>query len=666
MSSIQTIIDNIETFRSSEMIEIFSEDECIEMLHIMADAYDNDIELSEQNDWSDSLYDVMYETIKAEYANNPFFGTVGSTVRTGKVTLPYQMGSLNQLFTQNEISNWISQHNLEEELLVISSKYDGNASEWIFHGNTFMQSFSRGNGIEGADTTRHIKTIADMLTINNSNIVNRINEILGKQSVISLRGELIWSITNFNLIGTDCGYKNPRNAVSGLMNASVSDLDILKQLQYFPFNIDTVNAQLDKVEQLTLLSEAGFNSVRYETCLGKELTTSMLESLIVKFRQESDFELDGVVVEVNNHVLRNQIQPSNNSLNPEYAVKFKIDAKPVKAIVDRVEWNVSKHGYYKPTIIYSPVNIGGVTCTRATGFNAGYISRNRIGKGSIIEVVRKGDVVPNCVNVICGTTAELPDIDASSYYWTENDAGVQVDIVSKELPTEAKILKMVYFAEKLKVAYLGEGSVRKIHEVLGILDTYELIKVQESNWVSAIGSNGSKIYNELQLKLGNIDECVLAAASGCFARGIGERKLKNVLQQTQCGLMDLTAIKLMKLNSVGEITSDLIIDGLDDYADWLNQVDGYVNIVPTFSNDVKKYSGMNIVFTGFRDDNLQWYLEKHGASVKSSVTKNSKVVITPDPKGNSTKLKTARELIAKGMDIKILTVEEFKAIYIAV
>ena len=666
MSPIQNIIDNIETFRSSETIELFSEEECIEMLLTMADAYDNDIELSEQNDWSDSLYDVLYKNVRAEYASNPFFCTVGSSVRTGKVTLPYQIGSLNQLFTQTEISNWITQHNLEEELLVISSKYDGNASEWIFNNDTFMQSFSRGNGIEGADTTRHIKTVADTLTIDNSKIVEQITQILGKQSTISLRGEVIFGKTKFAEVALKHNYKNPRNTVSGLMNASTTDPEILKCLHYFPFNIDTVNAQMDKLQQLILLKESGYTPVVYETCLGKELTTVLLESLITKFRNGCDFELDGVVVEVNNHVLRNKIQPSNNSLNPEYAVKFKIDMLPVKATVDRVEWNISKHGYYKPTIIYSPVSIGGVTCTRATGFNAGYISRNHIGTGAIIEVIRKGDVVPNCVSVIVGTKADMPDVDVSSYYWTENDAGVKVDIVSKELPTEAKILKMVYFAEKLKIAYLGEGNIRKIHEVLGIVDTHELIKVQESNWITAVGSNGTKIYNELQLKLGNIDECVLAAASGCFARGIGERKLKNVLQQTQCGLMDLTAIKLMKLNSVGEITADLIMDGLDDYAEWLNLIDGYVNVIPTFSNDVKKYSGLNIVFTGFRDDNLQWYLEKHGASVKSSVTKNSNVVITPDPKGNSTKLKSARDLINKGINIKILTVEEFKAIYIAI
>lgn len=663
-TSIQTTIDNIEIFRTSNTLDLFTEQECISILETMTDAYHNDIELSEQNDWTDALFDEMYLLIKDEYPSNPFFATIGSTVRTGKVTLPYQMGSLNQTFTQSDIDNWINSNNLTDATMVISAKYDGNASEWLFSGNDFIQSFSRGNGTEGADTTRHVKHLVQQLSINNDKIVNTIQRVLGKESTIAIRGEVIWNKTSFDKMGNIKGYKNPRNAVSGLMNKSESLDDILPELTFFPFNIDTISAELNKVEQLELLAEAGFAPVLYTVCLGKELTVSMLQQTIVRFRHQVDYELDGVVIEVNDANHRIKIQPSNSSLNPEYAFKFKIDTLPTQAKVTSIEWNISKHGYYKPTILYYPVDIGGVTCTRATGFNAAYIVNNNIGPGSIIEVVRKGDVVPNCVKVIRPTKAQLPEIDQADFYWTTNKSGTRVDIVSTKPTIESKILKMVYFAEKLHIANLGEGNIRKIHDLLGITETSDLIKINESNWVTACGSNGTKIFENLQTSLSNVDECVLAAASGCFNRGIGERKLKNVLQQCKSDLMSLTAVKLLNVDGVGDTTADSIIEKLDEYAMWLNEVDGYVNIIPSFSNTKKKYDGLNIVFTGFRDQDMTWYLERHGASVKSSVSKNTHIVVTPDPNGTSGKLKTAHDLIAKGVDIKLMTVVDFKRTYI--
>ena len=116
---------------------------------------------------------------------------------------------------------------------------------------------------------------------------------------------------------------------------------------------------------------------------------------------------------------------------------------------------------------------------------------------------------------------------------------------------------------------------------------------------------------------------------------------------------------------MGNVTYDLIIDNLGKYKQFVADVEGYINVVSGI-NTQGKFSGISIVFTGFRDADLQTYIEKRGGDVKSSVSKKTNIVVTNDVNGKSSKLDKARELIKEGFKIDLLTVEEFKTKYIKV
>lgn len=653
-----TIIECINQFKEQLNIDSFSEDQCIGMLKTMDDAYENDPTLLENNGWDDTTYNLLRQMVQIEYSDNNYFQTIGSSVRTGSnIPLPYKMGSLNEVFTQQDIDDWVKTYNLDNEIIVITPKFDGNSCETLYE-HVFQQSFSRGNGFEGADTTRHMKHVLSKYNINLRNIRKQTNDT----GVLALRGEVIWKNSEFDNF-SHLNYKHPRNAVAGFMNAEVTDVNILHSVSYIPFSIDSCSAQLDKLTQLSILHNNGFEPYEVFTCLGKDLNVEFLTKTILELRSKMDYKIDGIVIEINDNSIRQRIQPNNTNPNPEYAIKFKVDQLPVTAVVDHIEWNISKAGYYKPTIIYQPVDIDGITCTRATGYNARYILMNQIGPGSLIKIVRRGDVVPNCVGIIKSTTAQLPE-NLQDLEWTINSKGEQVDLFSPIPTTESKILQMVYCAEKLQVPFLGEGNIRQLHNTFGILETHELLKLKKESFINCIGSNGEKIYDGLMERLSNVDECVLAAASGVFGRGIGERKLKNILSQTKCSIDALTPFKLCVLDGVGDKTIDAIVNKLDEYKQWLKEIEGYVNIIPSVSSEVKKFDELKIVFTGFRDNDLQWYLEKNGATIQSAVSKHTNIVITPDPTSNSSKIKKCRELIAKGIDIKIISVEDFKQQYV--
>lgn len=658
-----TIINNQTT------IDDYDEDDLIACLRELDDIYSNSPEVIDEFDLTDTKYDNLYASVKRLYPSNEYFLGVGSASRTGKVDLPYQMGSLNQLYSNEDLQKWISEHNLEDAELVISAKYDGNACEAIFNQNGKLQiSFSRGDGFQGADTTRHINHVMSKYVIDIATIRQKISH-LNNASTVDLRGEVICrkSLFESNRTSMD-GYifKNPRNMVAGLMNKDKSDISILTNLTFVPFNIDSVSGQMNKKDQLDLLKEAGFTSVRYVVKKGKDVNSTVLIDIMRTFKQEEDYELDGVVIEVNDAVLRSQIEPKNDSLNPEYAIKFKENAAAVSVTVSHIEWNVSKHGYLKPTVVYEPVQIQGVTCSRATGFNAGFINQNKIGKGAVISIVRSGDVIPHITSVVTPSYAELPDVNVvGKYHWTVNDNDEQVDIVLDDLPTEAKLLQVVHFAQTLKIPLLSEGNVKKVNEVMGYVDIIDFVKMSESNWVYAIGSNGEKIYNSMQEIFANVEDTKLAAAIGCFGRGVGYRKLKKITRDIGKNVAEITPINILKAAGVGNVTYDLIIDNLGKYKQFVADVEGYINVVSGI-NTQGKFSGISIVFTGFRDADLQTYIEKRGGDVKSSVSKKTNIVVTNDVNGKSSKLDKARELIKEGFKIDLLTVEEFKTKYIKV
>ncbi len=646
-------------------------DSLFEALLELDDWYANEPEKIDDLELKDSQYDALYRFCKTADPSNEYFTGVGSEVRGGKVALPYKMGSLNQLFNDVELQRWLTDYKLHDAELIISAKYDGNASENLINNDGELRiSYSRGNGVEGADTTRHMKSV---LTNSNSPSAKQVAALLDSLKIVdtlALRGEVICPKSKFakvkNCRGEGKEYKNPRNMVAGLMNKSDSILSVLNELHFVPFNIDNLSAQVNKQTQLDALAAAGFPPVLYKVVKGSDLTADMLIATIREFKSAIDYELDGVVVEVNDHHLRTKIQPKNEALNPEYAIKFKEATMIAQPIVKSVEWNISKHGYAKPTVIYEAVELGGVTCERATGFNAAFIQNNGIGPGAVIEIVRSGDVIPYITRVITAAEPDMPsDQEFGPMVWTENNHGENVDLVLVNLPPEARIQQLVAFADTLRVAHLGEGNVKAAYDA-GFETPADFIKMTEEQWQYAVGdSMGSKIYNSFQKSLNNVDDFRLAASIGVFGRGVGVRKLKKVVAALKCRVVDISKMKLLNVESVQDKTADKIIRGIPLYKDFLSEVGAYVKVKTYEEVTGGKFAGISLVFTGFRNADLEAYIEKRGGEMKTSVSAKTTYVVAVDINEDSGKLKKAREINKKaGTEVvKILSLDDFKEMY---
>lgn len=368
--------------------EDFSVQTIIEVLKTADDLYFNDLD----SFLTDNQYDALKQYAQRLAPTDAYFTGVGSAVRGGKVKLPFTMGSLNQVY-QGDYAKWVNNNSLQSELVVISDKLDGASNMILYDAKGNLQiAYSRGDGMMGADITRHISKI--------HNVPKKINN---NGELIAIRGETIIAPARFNemkALPNRVGrreYKNPRNMVSGLMNSSEVNPVVYQYIDVIAYEI--VGSSLSKIDQLKKLKQLGFSVVHYVSNNAGEMNDDSLTNMLNTVRKFSPYELDGIVIEINSASVRERLK--TDDLNPGYAVKFKVADASNLAIttVKEVEWNVSKDGYLKPRVRIEPVDLVGVTIQHATGFNAKFIKDNQIGPGAKIRITRSGDVIPYILGV---------------------------------------------------------------------------------------------------------------------------------------------------------------------------------------------------------------------------------------------------------------------------
>src|SRR5574343_136737 len=338
-------INVINYIKLTDTFDDVSNDILIEVLKSADNAYFNtDVPLFE-----DDLYDRIKQYVANNVQDHPYFSQVGSSIRGGKIPLPVPMMSLNQVYA-GDAQEWVKKYNLQEEKIIITDKLDGASGLLEFANYKLHKGYSRGNGVEGADITRHysqMKSIVKSLPDNNA---------------LLIRGETIISNNKFEVIRqlikekTGKLYANPRNMVSGLMNAKTNFDFVYEYIDFVAYEV--VQSIMDKSEQLLFLGENNFLTPWCTTILGKDITDDVLSDILADRRQKSPYQIDGIVLDINSGKKVSSMR-TNKPENPTYAVKYKMltAADIVETTVLSVEWNISKHGYWKPKVIITPVQL---------------------------------------------------------------------------------------------------------------------------------------------------------------------------------------------------------------------------------------------------------------------------------------------------------------------
>jgi len=599
---------------------------------------------------TDAQYDFLYQFVYAQAPTDEYFLGVGSEIRGEKIKLPFTMGSLDQV-PQGAMPEWLSKYNLtaDGEFIVISDKLDGASGMVVYDLEGPLQiAYSRGNGTEGADITRHMRKMQSCpQTVDNNG------------EAITVRGENIFEFTSFPFLQKNFfrkdgkSYKNPRNMVAGVMNAESKEDALYDYVKFVAYEI--VGSELSKQEQFRRLEELGFEVPHSLAKRGCELSDDYLTGYLEQRKQSSIYEIDGIVLDVDGAEKRAEMNPTRATLNPAYTIKYKMNTDVCDIAVIDVEYNPSSHGYWKPRVNLQPTEMGGVTVSWATGFNAGFIRDNNIGAGAVLRVTRSGDVIPFIMSVVTpANEAQLPP-DVYAYHWTVNTLGKEVDAVldnPNDLPVVA-IKRMVKFFEKIDAPLLKMGNVEKL--VNAGYSKEQVIRATEEALVNDLGKNGSKVWYGLRNKLKDIPLYKIMGAVST-ERGMGVRRMKKIQDAFgRDGLYGCTSMhKIMGVEGFDEITATMALNVIDDFKDFFADVKDYV----TIAEEVEVgdgLAGQKICFSGIRDKELAAVIESQGGVVASSVSGKTTLLVTKDVNSTTGKPQKARDL-----GIEIIDIEEMR------
>ena len=629
----------------ADRLDWYSIKSLVELLEVADDMYHNH---DGESCIDDKTYDSIRRHVELTDPSHVYITGVGSDVRGGKIKLPYQMGSLDQVY-EGEICDWIGTWGLQKYWIDASDKLDGTSAMVIYDpAGNFQIAYSRGNGTEGADISRHIKQF--------DNVPQTTDQTL------TVRGEVILTKEGFQKLSSILHnrgkrkYKNARNMVAGLMNSSKNDPIVYQYLKFVAYQI--VGSVDDKHTNRLTLQNNGFDVVHSERLKGDTLTDGTLTAHLNTRRDRTQFEIDGLVLEVESATMREKMNPSRDTLNPAFAVKYKVaDADNyAETEVVEVEWNLSKHGYLKPRVVMKPVELVGVTITHATGYNAKYIKDNQIGPGSVVAISRMGDVVPNIIKTIKSTKASMP---VGNYTWTVNDSGVEVDavLVDHHGHDDVIVNQLIDFFSSIDAPYLKKGNVQKMYD--SGIDTVEaFILAPQDDYTDVLGENGKKAWEGLFNKLQGIPLYKLMGALPYFGRGVGVRKFKKL--QKAIGAEPLLTIRnvddIIRVDGFEYKTAKKIISGMAYFDDFMEKVEEWITV--DYGDDEAVGGSLNdekVVFTGFRDKPLQELVEAQGGTIQSGISGKTTILVAKNPTSTSGKMKKARDL-----NVRIMGIDEFK------
>lgn len=656
--------------------------EILKILDYLADKYYNETPII-----SDELFDIIKEHYETEYDTKYKVGapikSVKSTKSTKltkstksdktndvitkgkngtKVKLPYWMGSLDKIKpSSGTFNNWVNKF---PGPYVLSWKLDGiSALLCKIKGQVYM--YTRGDGIEGQNISHCIQ----MLGSNGLNI----NKMVEGDAI---RGELIMSKANFKTI--EDRMANPRNAVSGIIGTKKPDPELLKLIDFVAYWV--LSPQLKASEQLEYIKKKDFvpRSVEYE--IKSKITLDELSAKLVEGRKSHKYEIDGVVV-----IDDSKYYPLESGSNPTYGFAFKqlLTDQIAEATVLDVLWEVSKDKYIKPKIKINTIELGGVEITYATAFNAKFVVDNCIGPGAQIQIVRSGDVIPKIEKILKPAESGKPKLPTIKYVWNETG----VDIIASDLDTDTmeKIIvkKLTYFFDTLGIKWMGETTIEKFVSN-GYDDLWKILQANKSQ-ISNIEGLGktlvSKLYSSIETGLEERKLEEIMAASQIFGRGIGIKKFKlitnnypNILEIYKEKGSTHTKVLINNIMGFDTKTTNKIVDSMSEFIQYL---DKFLKLKPNLlkskvvkstksSKSVKsdetkstklkldKYAGKKIVFTGFRDKEIEEELENIGAKISSSVSSNTDLVIASNLNEKSSKITKAKEL-----EIELISKDEF-------
>lgn len=592
---------------------------------------------------SDKEYDILIDELTLLDPHNIILNEVGHTIQdvSRKRKLKIDMASMNKCKSLIELKDWarLKGFNINTEV-VLTPKYDGLSLE---NDEINNQATTRGDGTFGQASDEHYKLIQNKLK--DTRIYSFGPSLFAPKKLITY-GEVMMSKKTF-LDKYSKDFANPRNLVAGLLNSKDIN-DNLKDCHFIKYGLVTDDGGpfVTKSQALECLNDNQDIKVNFEVKKLSELTEEYLFELFKEWSKE--FEIDGIIVEINSIDLQNELGRETSSNNPCWARAYKspdFEQCGESEVLD-ISWNISKQGLVKPIIRIKPIKLDGVTISNVTGNNARFIKDMGIGKGAIINIKRSGMVIPLVVDVIKKVEFEMPVFDNVELEW--NESGIELITIGET--DDQRLKQLISFFAILEADNVSEGVITQLWNA-GYKTVKDILNLERTDLekIDRFGKRKATIvYNSIQKSIKDVELPKLQHASGLF-KNLGSKKLALV------EIENPTFNELVQIDGFSDISANSYLDGLPKFNEFIKDLPITISKKVEVESNDSSLEGQVYVFTGVRDKELESVLVSKGAKIGSSVSKNTTHLVVKAVGSGSSK-----EVKAIELGIQIISIDDLK------
>ncbi len=549
---------------------------------------------------------------------------------------------------------------------VCEPKMDGLAVELVYTDGLLTVASTRGDGFTGEDVTENIRTIRSLPLRLTGERIPRLLEV---------RGEVFLSLEAFRRINSekeengDAPFVNPRNAAAGSLRQLDPRITARRPLSVYCYAPGIVEGADFQTQQEFFKSIAGWGlpvNPLVRPAAGIEAAVVFYEEMQQQ-RESLPYEIDGTVIKVDTFAIQREL--GEKSRSPRWAVACKFPPRQAVTVVEDILHSVGRTGVITPVALLRPVEISGVTVSRATLHNWDEIALKDIRIGDTVVVERAGDVIPAVVKVLTEkrSGAEQPSLPPEHC----PQCGSEVVRIADEVAVRCMGLacppqfreSIMHFASRnaMDIEGLGEKFIEQLLS-LGLVSSVADLYYLSRDDLMKFERMGEKLASNLLAAIENSKQRDLGRF--IFALGIrhvGERTAKSLAQAFGSleNLERATVEELVSIRDIGATVAQSIrtfFDNQGNIAVIRRMLEAGVTPAVEQKKVGGRFTGKSFVFTGslsrFTRDEARILVENEGGHAVGSVSKKTDYVVAGQEAGS--KLAKAREL-----GVTVLSEEEF-------
>lgn len=605
---------------------------------------------------SDAEYDALYDKLVALEKSTGVVLPDSPTRRVGGKPLSKfeqvrhlgRLYSLDKCKTREELRAWMDKLRVADKMprVSVEYKFDGLTINLTYRGGELVQAATRGDGVTGEVVTEQVKTIRSVpLSI-------------PYKGVLEVQGEGIMrlsALAEYNSDPTVTPLKNARNAAAGAIRNLDPAETAKRKLEVVCYNVNYIEGRRFESgsEMMAFLKEQKFKVSDMYVLADDQKTVFDTLDKIERVRPSLDFLIDGAVVKADDFSMREELGYTEKF--PRWAMAFKFAAEEMTTVVRDVIWQVSRTGKLNPLAVLDPVDIGGVTVSRATLNNISEIRRKDIRIGSRVFVRRSNDVIPEITGVAeqpedaveievpavcpaCGSPVEVRGVFA---YCTDSEAC-----------EPALVSRFAHFVcrDAMDIEGLSDKTLELLYSEGKIRDFADLYSLSADDLTDLEGFKDKKIANILAAIAASKHTELKRFLFAIGIPGIG-KKAAAQLADAFGTLEAARAAKeeeLLALDDFGDVMAKNVIAFWNDPMR-AAEVDRLIAAGITFEQKERTegaFSGKKVVLTGslarFTRSEAKKLIEERGGEVADGVSAKVNLVIAGEAAGS--KLEKAKKL----------------------